>query len=172
MLKIEILRRLASYDYKYDKNKDDYQNNTKNNMIDELFLYDGLKQIFKCNLQTVSNHPSMKHSDTIKVGKFKLKAFVEQRNFNTAIHGIIDAYDINNQKIDKYSMQKDGNQYIGRWLFHSCYYAPLKKDTRAYSGGCFAMSTEDIQEFNKILMDNGIRQGNTIDVTLMEVNCG
>lgn len=172
-LLLRITRKSESWDYIYDNpNFNDYKNRTKNNMLDLLQLIntDTNDILFECqNVQTVSNHPLMKKSDTIRSGKFQVKCFVDQGGYHTEIHGIVNAYDISGQQINEYSMQYDNGQYIGRWLIHSSYYAPLKRDTKAYSGGCFIMTTENILKFNKILKDNGIEKGNIINGELFEI---
>lgn len=165
-MKIRVIRYKTSYNYKYDALTDNYDNNTKNNMLDSFIVIDNDKEIFKVNCQTISNHPEMKHSDTIAQGKFKLKLFVDQRTFNTPIHGIIGAKDLAGQSINEHSMQLDNGQWIGRWLVHSCYYTPLGRDTRAYSGGCIIMSTNSMLALNEILR-NII--GDTIEVELIEI---
>lgn len=140
-----------------------YKNRTKNNMIDHMFLYKNDVIIWSTHhLQTVSNHPLMKYSDTIQKGNFKLKLFVEQRKFNTPVHGIIDAFDLNGDYIDEFSMQKDQGEYIGRFLMHSSYYAPLKRDTKGYSGACFIVSTAEMLAFNKVLLENGLKEGDIL----------
>jgi hypothetical protein len=166
-----VIRKKSSYDFKFDKNKNDYNNNVKNNMQDTLKLIDidTNNILFECNnVQTVSNHPYMKLSDTIKAGKFRIKHFVDKRKFRYDIHGIVDAYDINNQKIDKYSMQHDNGRYIGRWLAHSTYDPVLRRVTRAFSGGCFIMSPDNIKRWANILKTAGVKKDTIIEGELIE----
>lgn len=174
-LYFQVIRQKISHNYKFSdeiikkRGLNKYQANTKHNMLDFLRLCNSKEILFCClNVQTVSNHPDMKYGDTIKQGEFKIKCFVDQRNFNTQIHGIINAYDLDDQKIDKYSMQMDCGNYIGRWLIHSSFYTPLGRDTRGYSGGCFIMSTLNMKNLNLILINNGIKSGDIIPGWLRE----
>lgn len=168
-LKIKVIRKKQSYRY-MKEGLNEYQRRTRNNMIDSLILYKKDDIIFASKkVQTVSNHPQMKYFDTIRKGAFQVKCFVEQRNFNTPVHGIINAYDISNQKINEYAMQNDNGQYIGRWLIHSSWYNKLGRDTKAYSGGCFIMSTRDMMKFNNILINNKIKADDIITGLLIEV---
>lgn len=169
---MEITRHKLSYDYMYnDESMNDYQRRTKHNMLDFIKLIREDKIIFSGNnVQTVSNHPKFKHSDTIKAGNIEIECFVDQRNFNTPIHGIINAYDITNEKIDGYSMQWDNGHYIGRWLIHSSYYKKTGKDTKGYSGGCIIMTTPKMLELNKAMITNGIEIGDIISGVIIEKN--
>jgi hypothetical protein len=174
-MQLTIVRNKKSYNYKYSTSEinefqlNNYQSNTKNNMLDTLRLsHSGIVLFESENVQTISNHPLMKHSDTVKEGNFQVKCFVDKKGFNTEIHGIINAFDIADQPIDVYSKQYDNGQYIGRWLIHSSYYAPSGKDTKAYSGGCFIMSTNDMLKLNRALIKAGVKKGNIIDGYLEE----
>jgi hypothetical protein len=176
IMRIIIVRQRISYDYKYsaieieERQMNNYQANTRNNMLDSLRLVNNGIILFEShNVQTVSNHPMMKYRDTIKAGEFQIKCFVENAIFNTQIHGIINAYDISGQPIDEYSKQYDNGQYIGRWLIHSSYYKPLGKDTKAYSGGCIVMSTNDLLALNRALIKEGIKSNDIINAFLEEI---
>lgn len=159
-LKLEVIRKHLSYDYKYKEIEGNYLNNTKNNSLDIIRLVKNDTLIlFEAKAQTVSNHPHMNHRDTIKEGTFQVKCFVQNFSFEgNRIHGLINALDLDGQAIDQYSMQKIGNgEAIGRWLIHDRFYAKTGKETNyAYSGGCFIMSVKDLSRFNAILKKNGI----------------
>jgi hypothetical protein len=171
-LKIEVLRYLKSYDFKHYHDKNDFYNNIRNNSIDTLILYKENQIIFKCeNVQTVSNHPDFDFKDTIREGEFKLKCFVESRSFHGRIHGIVNAYDLDNEPIDNYSMQLDNGYQKGRWLLHDKYSFAKKRDLHnSYSGGCFIMSSIDLGEFNSILLENEISPEDIITGILKEVS--
>lgn len=168
---IKVRRYKKSYDYKIDKSKNSYANNIKNNAIDSIFILKGQQIVYRYNkVQTVSNHPNMKNSDTIKPGAFKLKCFVDLRSFeDTGIHGIFDTKDISGQDIDKNSMQWDDGKYIGRFLIHSSKYKG-KDLLNAYSGACFVFKeSKELTKFNNILKSFGYESGDILYGVLEEV---
>lgn len=166
---IKIIRKQGSFEYKYKEQINNYQNNIKNNSLDTILIMNEGTELFSANCQTVSNHPDFKHRDTIQKGTFKIKCFVESRKFHGEIHGIIDAYDIENQKINNYSMQLENGQLKGRWLVHDKWYDKIQKDSKyAYSGGCFVLSSEDLEQFNKVLRKNKIVDNQVINGILVE----
>jgi len=170
-LEYRVVRKKSSYDFKFDKAKNDFTNNIKNNMQDILELFDinTGNILFSCNnVQTVANHPNMKLSDTVQEGSFEISHFVDKRKYKNDIHGIINAIDNNNQKIDKYSMQHDNGSYIGRWLIHSTYDPVLQRETQAYSGACFIMREYKLKQLNNILITAGIKKGDVLKGTLIE----
>ena len=170
-LEYRIIRRKLSYDYKYDSNLNTFSNNIKNNMRDILKLIDidTGNDLFICNqVQTVANHPKMKLSDTVKIGNFQVKHFVDKRAYINDVHGIINGTDINNQSIDNYSMQQDEKRYIGRWLIHDTFDPKLQRETSGYSGGCFIMKPDKLKQLNNILILAGIKKNDIIDGILEE----
>ena len=121
------------------------------------------------NVQTVSNHPDFDHKDTIKPGYFKMECFVDPRKFHGEIHGIIDAIDIENQKIDKYSMQLEDGYQKGRWLVHDRYTFAKERDLyNGYSAGCFIMDSKRLKRFNRNLKSLGIKPSDILRCLLLE----
>jgi hypothetical protein len=168
---IKVRRFKKSYDYKIDDSKNSYSNNIKNNSIDSIYLLKGQRIVYHYNkIQTISNHPNMKHSDTIAPGPFKIKCFVDLRAFeDTGIHGIFDTKDISGQYIDENSMQWDNGQYIGRFLIHSSKYKG-KDLNNCYSGACFVfLESKELEKFNNIIKSLGFGPGNIINGFLQEV---
>jgi hypothetical protein len=169
MFSLKVIRKKQSYFFKHNQKKNDFKNNIKNNTLDRIELYFNNKLIFQAKAQTVSNHPHYDFYDTIKKGTFKIKCFVNPRKFHGQIHGIIDAMDIENQPIDHWSMQVENGYQKGRWLIHDRWSFAKNRDLyNAYSGGCFIMSSKDLEKFNKHLTENGISKGDVIKGTLME----
>jgi hypothetical protein len=167
---IRVMRNKKSYNYKYDIMENNYSNNIKNNSLDYLQIIKNDKvELTIEGLQTVANHPDYDFQDTIKPGKFKIKCFVDPRNFHGRIHGIIEAKDIENQVIDKYSMQIEDGYQKGRWLVHDRWSFAKNRDLHnGYSGGCFIMSSIALKAFNDRLEKFGIKKGDLIDCALEE----
>lgn len=168
-LQIKIIRKKQSHDYKFDKALNNYQNNSKNNLLDSLILLKDGKEIFQSNVQTVANHPLYDYKDTILNGSFQMKAFVVKQSYQEEIHGIINARDLDNQLINGYSMQNDNGTNKGRWLFHSTLWkgSDLKN---AYSAGCFIFPTSNtLKEFNIVLRQNRVVENDVINGYLTEV---
>lgn len=170
MLHIRIVRNKVSYQYKIDKSKNDYTNNINNNSKDVIIILDDDTPIFKAFCQTVANHPDFSFKDTIRPGTFQIKCFVEHRQMHGEIHGIVDAFDLDGQKINQYSMQFDNGYQKGRWLIHDKWAEAKNRDLHnAYSGGCFIMSSIDLVRFNDALKNLGVKPGTVINGNLMEV---
>lgn len=168
---MKVFRSKESYNYKYDEKKNDYRNNIKNNCLDRIVIFRASVIILTVNkVQTVSNHPYYDHKDTLKAGPFKIKCFVDPRSFHGQIHGIIDGMDIENQKIDEYSMQIEDGYQKGRWLFHDKWSFNKNRDLyNAYSGGCFITDSLRLNRFNNFLNDLGFKPGDEIKGILEEV---
>ena len=169
---IKVTRKKSSFDYKYDKSKNVYKNNIKNNSLDKLELFFDDQYIIGFNsVQTVSNHPHFDHFDTIDKGPFRIQCFVSPRKFHGLIHGIIDAVDIEGQKIDHWSMQVEGGYQKGRWLVHDRWSFKKNRDLRnGYSGGCFILSSSDLKRFNEKLKKLLIKPGDILNGILVEVD--
>jgi hypothetical protein len=169
--KFHVMRFKESYDYKYDSSLNGYKNNIKNNSLDSMSLYyNGMQVWYTDNVQTVSNHPLMKYSDTVAPGIFRIKCFLDPKSFHGDVHGIINAQDLNGQPIDKNSMQWDNGYYIGRFLIHSRYSKKKKRDLyNGYSGGCFIPSTPAIEELNNIMRELGIKELDEIKCELQDI---
>lgn len=180
---IEILRKKSSYEfllnknYKYignDKNTftfADYHNNIKNNMLDTIRIFQWTKEnkedisvIFENNqYQTVANYPLADYKDTIGVGKFQILCFVNQGNYYQGIHGIINCYDIEGQKIENSSMQLEDGYMKGRWLLHDTAYKKNGKwlfPSYAYSKGCFIQYPSQQKYMNELLRKYGVNRDN------------
>lgn len=180
-MRISIIRHKSSYNFKYDPNKDSgFDNNWKHNSEDEFkLLSDDNKILFECKVQTVANYcfgdyatgDTVEYGDTIAPGQFKVKCFVEPRNFHGEIHGIVETKDVDGQWINRESMQttKDGYQN-GRFLIHSRYSSKTGSDTNyAWSAGCFIMSTKDLETFAQILHSRNVHSGDILEGFLVEI---
>lgn len=180
-LSIVVERKKKSYDFKLRPNEaDSFSNNIKNNMEDTFRLFDGKCELFSCPVQSVANFcwgeqsKSMqkKAGDTIAEGYFKVKCFVEPRNYDGEIHGIIETKDLDGQVIDTESMQVYGNgEKAGRWLIHSTYNKEKQREASyAYSAGCLVMTRSNLEAFNKILHAYEISPGFIISGEVIEEN--
>ena len=172
-MRIQIVRKKESYDFKADPNKEgSFENNWKNNSLDIFRLYDKNNVcVFACNCQSVANYcfgdyksnGSIEYGDTIK-GKFQVKCFVEPRAFHGRIHAIINAVDLDGQPINESSMQIVDGYQTGRWLIHDKFSFKTNKDTNyAWSAGCIILASEDLRRFNKELDIHGIVSGDIIE---------
>lgn len=180
MLNIVIERDLKSYDYKQNPKKESsFSNNWKNNMLDWLVLYDDSAEIFRCHVQSVANYnfgdfasaDTVEYGDTLHEGYFKLKLFVEPRNFHGEIHGIIETKDIDGQWIgrDSYQYNSAGFQN-GRFLLHDKYSKKLGHDSNyAWSAGCIICSSNDLASLNKIFKAYNCKAGDVISGEIVEI---
>ena len=162
MVKLRIERALSSYDFRANPEApDSFSNNWKNNSRDWLILLDDKAELCRFRCQTVANYcfgkmapgDSVEHGDTIAPGHFQVRLFAEPRNFHGEIHEIINATDLDGQRIDGHAMQitNDGYQ-TGRWLIHDRYSKKQGRDTNsAWSAGCFILSSGDLEALNKML---------------------
>ena len=179
MLKIEVWRNRQSYNFKTAPNKPDgFDNNWKNNSIDQLMLLKNDKILFLANAQTVANYcfgdmtpgDKVPHGDTVAEGEFTVRCFVEPRNFHGEIHAITSTKDKDGQRIDRNAMQiTDGGFQNGRWLIHDRWSEKLGKDTNyAWSAGCFILSSADLATLNAILKKEGVNPGDEIKGEVIE----
>lgn len=165
---INIIRKKESYDYKFDKTKNNFNNNVKNNMIDIFQLLRKDVVIFQCMCQSISNHPNCDHFDSIQEGKFQVKCFVDSGSFHGEIHAIINTKDIEGQIIDETSHQIEDNQKKGRWLIHDTVYNG-KRLNHAWAGACIMVYPEDLEKFNNKLKKYGINDNYILNGKLVEV---
>lgn len=181
MLNIVVERRKISYQFKADpKAPDSFENNWRNNSLDDIILYDDKAEIFRAKCQTVANYcfganataDTVAWGDTIHEGYFKIKCFVEPRNFHGEIHGITETRDIDGQWIGHDSMQTTkGGFQNGRFLVHDRYSSKYKSDTRyAWSAGCFILASKDLSAFNSLLHAYGVKSGDIINGELVEID--
>lgn len=179
-LRLLVNRQKKSYDFKAEPHKpDSFSNNWKNNSLDELILFAGKTEVFRCKCQSVANYcfgnqlpgDTVKHGDSIAEGDFTIKCFVPPRNFAGEIHAITKTRDIDGQWIDRNAMQttKDGFQN-GRWLIHSKFSKRLMRDTNyAWSAGCIILSTVALESLNAYLKKLGVKAGDELHASLVEV---
>jgi hypothetical protein len=146
-------------------------------MLDDFILFYDESELFRSKVQTVANIPFGRFTDTIIPGKFQIKCFVENRNFYGRIHGIINTFDMDGQKINENSTEtvKGSNGApidFTRWLCHdtqSLKPKPPMTITRvAWSAGCFIQSPSNLEAFNKILDSYNIKPGNIINGELID----
>jgi hypothetical protein len=179
-LLLKIIRYKSSYDFRVDQNKPDgFENNYKHNSADWLILFDESAELFRARCQTVANYcfgdnataDTVKHGDTVAPGNFQIRCFADPRAFHGEIHEIINATDLDGQRINHNAMQTTaGGFQNGRWLIHDRYSFKLGVDTNyAWSAGCFILSSTDLVRFNKALKSCGIKSGDIIPGELTEV---
>ena len=164
---IEVMRTPNSRSFERSGvHKSKYHKNNKNNCRDIFRLYKDEEIIFICNIQSISNHPDFPEKNSL-TGSFDFEVYAKKRGNSfeipdnellTRIHLIKNVYNENHEfhKEDGTT----GNNY--RTLFHSKWHEPLKKDTKAYSGGCFISSSNDLKRLNKKLNDEKLKEGDTI----------
>ena len=180
MLNFVIERNLKSYDFKVNPKKpSSFENNWKNNSLDWIVLFDDKAEICRFRCQSVANYcfgdfasaDTVEHGDTIKEGYFKVKCFVEPRNFHGEIHGIIETKDIDGQWINRDSMQTTARGFQnGRFLIHDKYSFKTNNDTNsAWSAGCIILSSSDLKCLNDILHVYKVQAGDIIDGEIVEV---
>lgn len=187
---IKVIRKKESYDFIVDKNhiyegnrrekkftRADFRNNIKNNMLDDIILYKNQRiyndnyahtEIFRCKAQTVANYPLCDLHDTIAVGKFQLKCFIDPLNWHGEPHIIINAKDIEGQIINSDSRQWEDNQLKGRWGMHDTWYKG-KRLIYAWSKACFVVYPEDLVGFNDKLRRNGIDNNYILNGEVTEI---
>jgi len=176
-LELLFIRLQSSLDYKFNTALNTFDNNWKHNGEDVARLYDREARacLFEARCQTVSNHPDAtkyKFGDTLQTGSFGIRCFVAPRAFHGQPHGIIDAFDLEGQPIDDYSMQNDPDfpgYQNGRWLVHDRYSFKTGKDTHyAWSGGCIIFSSADLGFLNAKLRELGVKKDDVIPARLIE----
>jgi hypothetical protein len=176
---IRVVRKQDSYKYKFDMAKiDSWENNKANNSLDDFILFVDEARMFTSKCQTVANIPFGRYTDTIVPGPFQIKCFVENRMKYGKIHGIINTYDLDGQKIDENSVEtvkgKDGAPVdLMRWLIHDWQSNKPKSanyDTSvAWSAGCFVMSDNNLETFGSLLSGSyGIKPGDIINGELVD----
>lgn len=167
---IRVFRKRISYKYKRFPNKPDaWDNNDINNMLDDFILYMDEAMLFKAKCQTVANIPGGRFVDTVAPGPFQLKLFVEPRQFYGRIHGIINTFDLEGERIDASSIQPTDNT---RWLVHDTQSKkpkpPMQLTRVAWSAGCFVLHPSDLNGFNDIVDAYKYNAGDLIDGELIE----
>lgn len=180
MLHLHIRRHKESYHFKAEPHKpDSFSNNWKNNSLDDFILQKDDQELFRCRCQSVANYcfgdmkpgDTVNYGDSIAPGDFTVHCFVPPRKFHGQIHAITRTRDIDGQWIDRNAMQttKDGYQN-GRWLIHDKFSFEKGADTNyAWSAGCFILSSKDLEAFNAVLKQHGIKTGDEIHGILTEV---
>ena len=180
MLRIKINRHRTSYDFKVDPKKPDgFENNWKNNSLDDFILIANDTELYRCRCQTVANYcfgdqrpgETVRHGDTVAPGDFTVRCFVPPRRFHGQIHAITKTRDIDGQEIDRNAMQTTrGGYQNGRWLIHDRFSFALGRDTNyAWSAGCFILASKDLEAFNCVLRSCGVKAGDEIQGRLTEV---
>lgn len=182
MIKLIIKRKPQSWHYKNNPQQpDSFENNWKNNSLDDFVLADTAGNIcFSCKCQSVANYCfganataiTVPHGDTV-MGKFTVKTFVPSRQFHGQIHAIINATDLDGEKIDCNAMQTTAGGYQnGRWLIHDRYSFAQKRDTTyAWSAGCIILSSKDLEQFNQTLTRLNYTPGTLLSGEIIETVC-
>ncbi|MDR2185439.1 MAG: hypothetical protein LBO80_07225 [Treponema sp.] len=179
MINLRVERKRASYEFKIDPHKpDSFANNGKNNSLDRIIIRDDTRELARFPCQTVANYcfggqasaSSLPWGDTVAAGSFTVRAFVPQRAFHGEIHAITQTRDLDGEWIDHNAMQTTrGGFQNGRWLIHDRFSFKTGADTRrAWSAGCFILSSRDLAAFNEALRACGVKPGDLIPGTLIE----
>ena len=180
-MKFVVMRSAKSFDFRADPNKpDSFENNWKNNSLDWLILMDdGGHELFRARCQSVANYcfgdmataDTVAHGDTVAAGEFKVKLFVEPRNFHGEIHAITQTKDIDGQWIDRNAMQTTAAGFQnGRWLIHDRFSSKSGKDTNyAWSAGCIILSSSDLEGLNTVLHSLKCQPGDIIPGEIIEM---
>jgi len=161
-ISILVRRKMRSYDYKrYPNEKDSWNNNNQNNMLDIFDVYHGEGLLYSVKCQTIANIPGGIFMNTIAPGPFKIQAFVPPRAFYGRIHGICDTKTLSGDNINSSSihpvMSKDGRTNIdfARWLVHDTQKCkpdrPMQLCRAAWSAGCFILKPSDLEGLGSIL---------------------
>jgi len=163
MLNVIVERKKSSFDCKFNKNLNSFENNIKNNTKDILKLYQGDELLFECAVQSVANHPSVTTDNSIRAGKFEIKLFVEKRAFWNNVHGICNTTTKNGIAINENSVNAGSPD---RFLIHDKQKnKPALENTEtrnAYSAGCLIIASVHMNMMNKILVNKGCKPGDVI----------
>ncbi len=163
-LSLLILRKKESFNYKVDLSKNSFDNNWKNNSLDDLVILKNEVRLASYKCQTVANHPDFDPKDTIEDGDFQIRCFVPPRLFHGQIHAIINTYDIDGEWIDHEAMQSTkGGFQTGRWLVHDRFSFKINRDTNyAWSGGCIIHSSVGLTKMNDVFISLGVKPGDIL----------
>jgi len=163
MLNVIVERKKSSFDCKFNKNLNSFENNIKNNTKDILKLYQGDELLFECAVQSVSNHPSVTTDNSIRAGKFEIKLFVEKRAFWGNVFGICNTATKNGIAINENSVN-EGNP--NRFLIHDRQKVkPALEGTETrngYSAGCLIIASVHMSMLSKILISKGYKPNDII----------
>ena len=180
MINLLLQRNLSSYNFKKNTNlPDSFSNNYAQNSRDWLIVLNDKAEIARFRCQSVANYcfgemataDSVPYGDTIAPGPFKIRLFAEPRNFHGEIHEIIEATDLDGQRINTKSIQFTSKGFQnGRWLIHDRYSSKYQGDTTyAWSAGCFILSSGDLKALNYIFKSYSLCPGMIIPGEVIEV---
>jgi hypothetical protein len=171
-MNILIIRKKVSFDYKYDPRLNTRGNNTKNVYKDTIRLQsdDGVT-LFTAPCQSVSIHPDVTERESIAPGVFKVRLFADRRVYQNPVHEIINACDLEGERIDETAMQDDAEQgRAGRWLIHDdMNKATGRPYTAPWSAGCIMLRATAFEQFNETLKLHGAKPGTIITAELAEI---
>ena len=113
MLFIRIERNVKSYEYKQNpKAESSYLNNTKNNFLDKLELFDDEALLFEAKCQSVANSPKARFSNTIAAGQFNLVCFINLHKANYVAHGICNTSTLGYEWLSEKTVNEDFSHSI------------------------------------------------------------
>lgn len=157
---IDIKRFKGSHYFKFDKNKNDFENNINNNMLDIFRLFYKNISVFQCSCQTIANHPKYDYLDSLAEGNFQVKCFVPPNDYHGEIHAIINTKNLAGKIINKNSYQAGNGELKGCWLICDNVWKG-RRLVYAYSKSSIIMYPENLEMFNSKLKKYGIN-GNYI----------
>lgn len=170
MILLKVTRKKQSWNFKRDPSQNSFANNSQNVFLDELALIQEGNVIFLCKCQSVSNHPDSKPEESIAPGKFQIKCFGPRNLYANPVHVIINAYDLEGERIREDGMQMDAESGLsGRWLIHDDWNATKGRPYSApFSAGCIMLPYAKHRMFNAKLEELGFEKGDLIDAELVE----
>jgi hypothetical protein len=160
--RIEIIRAPDSFTFNRATLKPVY--------LDAIRLMYGDTMLFECRCQSVAIHPSCSQHESIAPGDFQVRVFAERRTYEHPVHEIINAFDIEGERIDNRAMQIDAERGVqGRWLIHDDYNPATRGPYKApWSAGCIMVPCSVYGEFNALLTGLGHKSGDIIPASLRE----
>jgi hypothetical protein len=140
--------------------------------IDKIEILSDGKSVFSSSCQSVAIHKSCTHKESIAPGVFQARLFADKRNYANPVHELINAIDLEGERIDNKAMQIDAESGVqGRWLIHDDYNPVTKKEYNVpWSAGCIMLPYKNHEIFNQTLIDLGCKPGDIIEIELKEVD--
>lgn len=172
---IKVTRNKKSFDnYFGDPQKGPYSNRLKNNFGDRIEIMRGQETAWSGVIQSVANHPNAPADGcwSLDTGTFITTFFVEKSLFNCPVHGIGRGYDKLHQYIDEFTFDISGSGL--RFLFHDDQGRGIsgrgKRENGAFSEGCLIQPMPQYSEFNKRLVEMGVKPGDKAVLSIIEVD--
>lgn len=162
MIKLLILRDKKSFDFTVSKGEPFY--------LDTIKILENNWPVFETYCQSVAIHKSCTMQESVAPGIFHARLFADKRNYTNPVHEMINAFDLEGERIDNKAMQIDAESGVqGRWLIHDDYNPVTKKAYNIpWSAGCIMLPFKEHKLFNDKLIELGCKPGDIIEVELVE----